>query len=326
MNEEIDIILARYFCGEATKSELKILDEWLAKSKENEIEFHKLSLLYQYVSQKEVIPSFDTEKALAQFKTHIHEKQKIRSNFKISNFLKVAAAIAVLLVSTFTLFYFFNQHSKTIRLIADETLVEYEIYDNTKITLAQGSEVIYHSKKESEIILKGKATFKVNSKTSATGIIVQAGETFIKDIGTIFTVDATNPHTYITVAVSEGEVWFYSNTNTGVYVKQNESAGYDVQTKQFEMLVEMPQNAGVETQHATSLQELIFQNTTLQDAIDIIKIRYGVDIIIASNQLKGICLNVSFDGNESVENIMEIISATIAAHLSKKDGSYIITQ
>ena len=45
MNKEIDIILARYFSGEATEKELQALDVWLSKSDENEKLFHQMTLL-----------------------------------------------------------------------------------------------------------------------------------------------------------------------------------------------------------------------------------------------------------------------------------------
>jgi len=36
INSEVDIILSRYFCGEATKKEHRILDNWLIESVENQ--------------------------------------------------------------------------------------------------------------------------------------------------------------------------------------------------------------------------------------------------------------------------------------------------
>jgi ferric-dicitrate binding protein FerR (iron transport regulator) len=316
MNEEADMILARYFSGEATKKERQTLDKWLAQSEENEKQFHEMSLLYQYVGQKESMPVFDTEKALSQFQSHIHEKQPKRVFFLGSNYMKVAAAAAVLLVTVFSLFYFFNPPSKVIRIMAVQTSLEYKVFENTTVILTQGSEIVYHTKKENEITLKGKATFKVDSKTLETGILVQAGETFIKDIGTIFTVDASQPDKLITVEVSEGEVWFYTENNAGVYLKQNESASYDVLKKQFEIIVE--------TIHAAFPSEFVFNNTPLVEAIEIIKNHFGADISIHSKTLNGLFLNASFDVNESLENILEIIAETFGVHLLKDKEVYIL--
>jgi ferric-dicitrate binding protein FerR (iron transport regulator) len=320
MNEEIEHILARYFSGEATEKELHALDIWLSESDENEKQFHQFSLLYQYVGQIGETPAIDTDRALTQFKNYIHEKQhnNRKSSFNISNIWRMAAAIAILVIGTFTVFYFVNPSSNTVQFIVAETSKNITLFENMEVTLFPGTEIIHHKQSKNEVQLKGKATFNIDSET-ASGIIVQAGETFIKDIGTVFTVNATMPDISISVEVTEGEVWFYTETNSGVYVNAGESAVYDVLTKQF-MMIEI-----VETLRATSLREIIFQNTPFHDAIDLIKTRYGVDIVISTNELNEVLLNASFDNNEPVEYVLEIITATISAQLSKKNNTYIIT-
>ena len=253
-------------------------------------------------------------------------------------------------MGTFAVFHFINQSSVAIHLAAIGTQKEFTIFENTEVTLYPGSEIIYRNNSKREIQLKGKAAFRIDSEISA-GIVVQAGETYIKDIGTVFVVDATTPEKSIFVEVTEGEVWFFTETNTGVYIKANESAVYDVQAKQFriietqnivddckdEQIIIDEQNVindeqnvvheeqSAETRRTSFLPELVFKNIPLSEAIDLIKTRYGVDIVINANELNEILLNASFDHNESVEYVLEIITATISAHLSKKNNTYIIT-
>jgi ferric-dicitrate binding protein FerR (iron transport regulator) len=265
-----------------------------------------MSLLYQYAGQPDDMPHFDTEKALAKFRNRIGQKRKIIPFFYNSYFLKVAAAVAILLVSVVSLYYFLPQNSETVRLTAVENSEKFEVFENTNITLYAGSEIIYKTKSKQEMKLIGKATFKVDSENDTEGITVQAGETYVKDIGTLFTVDATSPDRFITVDVGEGEVWFYTETNKGINLKVGESAIYDVQRKQFYM-------------------ELIFHNTPLLQAINLIKNRYNVDIVLNSGELNDVFLNASFDKNETLENVLNIITLTVAANLSKKDDVYIIT-
>jgi ferric-dicitrate binding protein FerR (iron transport regulator) len=335
MNEEMDIILSRYFSGEATKKELHTLDSWLSKSEENEKYFHQMTLLYQYTGQTDDTLAIDTEKALAQFQTYMAENTKTGYSLfsKVANIWKIAAAIALLAIASFTLYYFI-QPSKTIQLVAVKMQKE-TLFENADVTLFPGAEIVYHTHTKHQIRLKGKATFTVQSENSKK-LVVQAGETYIEDIGTVFSIVATAPEKSITVNVTEGEVWFYTDKNTGIYLKAGESAVYDVQHKQFSMieeeqptcLEEQPIDAAVEPVSKETKQvfnELVFQNTSLQEAIEIIKIRFGIDIIIASNELNGALLNVSFDNNETVEYVLEIITATLSAQWSKKEGRYIIT-
>lgn len=325
INSEVDIILSRYFCGEATKKEHRILDNWLIESVENQNYFQQMTLLYQYVGQTKHLPTIDTEKALSQFKNYISKKQKNSFFFFKKPYLlktAAAAAVAMLLISGFALFYFLRQSSNTVQLMASDTQTEFNLSENVKVTLFPSSKISYNTKKTNAIQLNGKAVFHIRSKDGISDknskeTVIQAGETYIKDIGTVFTVDATNPDKSITVEVSEGTVNFYTKLNSGILIKSNECATYNVQTKQFEIA----QVQSVASVH----QELIFQNTPLQEAMDMIKIRYKVDILIKSEALKNIPINASFEKDESIENVLGIITETISAHLSKKGDTYIIS-
>lgn len=325
MNEKIDIILSRYFSGEATPKELRMLDTWLAESDENEEQFYQMTLLYQQVGEQYQMPALDTKSALTKFKTYIHNKPNNRIGlfFKNPQIYRAAAAIAILLIATFSLFYFINYPSKIVQLVAVNEQQEFTLFENTDVTLFTGSEISYDTKTNNTLHLKGKATFKVDSKTlTASGIIVQVGETFIKDIGTIFTIDATTPEISVTVSVTEGEVLFYTNSNSGVSVKANQAAIYDAEIKQFSIITE-PEYAE-EPEFAPPLHEIVFQNTLLYDALNMIQTRYGVNILVQSNQFDDMMLNVSFNPNESIEYILDIITATISAQWSKKGKNYII--
>jgi ferric-dicitrate binding protein FerR (iron transport regulator) len=319
MNEEIDIILSRYFSGEATKKELHTLDMWLSQSEENEKYFHEMTKLYQYAGQTEVLSDIDTERALAQFKFYMSRKQN-NSRKTLSDTRKVwriAAAIAILVVAGFSPFYFI-QPSKTVQLMAVDTQKEFTIYENVDVTLFPGTELVYHKNTKHQVHLKGKAHFNVQSDHSKK-LVIQAGETYIEDIGTVFSVDASAPERSITVEVTEGEIWFYTEKNSGIYLKANQSAVYDVQSKQFNIIAE---SVLIEELPVT---EIIFHDMPLSEAIEIIKTLYNVDIKINSKALNEILLNASFDENESVEYVLEIISATLSGQLSKKDGKYVIT-
>jgi ferric-dicitrate binding protein FerR (iron transport regulator) len=193
---------------------------------------------------------------------------------------------------------------------------KFELFENTEVTLFPGAEIAYDSRIKNKVQLKGKAAFTIDSKTSVDGIVIQAGETFIKDIGTVFTVDATASDKIIIVEVTEGEVLFYTNTNSGVSVKANQTAIYDADIKQFSIIVE--------TERPPSLQEIVFHNASFRNVIDIIQARYGVNIIVNTNQFNEMMLNVDFNPDESIEYVLDIITATISAQWSKKGNNYII--
>jgi ferric-dicitrate binding protein FerR (iron transport regulator) len=91
MNEEIEHILARYFSGEATEKELHALDIWLSESDGNEQQFHQMSLLYQYVGQKDEMPAMDTDKAFLKFENYMAKAEK-EKNGKAGMVIKIGKA------------------------------------------------------------------------------------------------------------------------------------------------------------------------------------------------------------------------------------------
>ena len=312
MNEEIDILLSRYFSGEASEKELRNLDIWLSESDENEKYFHQMTELYQLTGQTAVLPAIDTEKAWAKFKTYTHKNQKDKQGIFLKKPIiwRAAASLALLMVSAFALYYF-TQTSNTVQLLAIETEKDYNLFENADVTLFSGTEIVYDKKNSHHIHLKGKATFTIHSHDEKK-LVVQAGKTYIEDIGTIFTVDASAPDKSIIVEVTQGKIWFYTAENSGVYLNANQSAVYNTQSKQFQIIEPLIS------------EELVFHNTPLHEAIDIIKTRYGVNIVISSKSIDNVLLNASFDNAKSVEYILEIIAETVDAELSKKDGGYFI--
>ena len=319
MNEEIDILLSRYFSGEATKKELRYVDAWLSESDENEKYFHQMTQLYELTGQVAVFPATETEKEWTKFKSYMSENKNNRQTIflKMPVVWRAAAVLALVMVSAFALRYFI-QPSNVVQLRAAESSQNYKLFENADVTLFTGAEIVYNKKNNHHIQLKGKAAFTIHSHDE-NELVVQAGETYIKDIGTIFTVDASFPDKSVTVDVTQGEVRFYTAENSGVHLKANQSAIYHSQSKQFQI---------IEKQDVVAKESvvggLVFQNMPLNKAIDIIKTRYNTDIIV-SKELEEVLLNVNFDKNESAEYILEIITETLPARLSKKDNTYIIT-
>jgi len=342
MTEEIDLIVSRYFSGEATKKELRKLDSWLSESDENEQYFHQLTELYQLTGQTNALPDIDIEKAWMKFKAYISNafrhtdtelspafkeiagdsesssgRNVVYNIFKNITALRAAAAVALLAVASFTVYYFVKP-SDTIQLMAAGEQKEVVLSENASVVLSENAEIIYDKKTNHLRMLKGKAAFNVHSQNGES-LLVQVNDAYIKDIGTVFTVDATKPDKFVSVEVTEGEVWFYTEKNSGIYLKANQKAVYDAKIKQFKLIEK--QIAAVDTPAV----ELIFNNIPLREAIEIIKTRYKVEIVIDSKDLNEILLNTSFDYNEPIENVLEIIAITIDAKLVKKNNKYILT-
>ncbi len=315
MDEKTDILLSRYFGGEASEEDLRLLDEWLAESKENEVYFEKMTLIFQYSIQMEPMLKPNTEKALVSFMDYIGKEKEIPVKTLFQRavpYLSIAASIVLLIGITF---FITKSSDHLVELAAQNAAVEQTLYQNVDVLLASGTELKYNPKNNRHIILeKGEATFKVNP-SQEDKLKVQVGNAFIEDIGTVFTIIAHDPEESITVEVTEGEILFYTKNNAGIHVKQSEKGIFYPKQNYFEHI------ASIE-----NIKAIEFDATPLSEVIAILSLQYKVNITTSSQSLDKLQISVSFDPNETIDNVLDIISETLSIHVIKKsEESYVLS-
>ncbi|MDR1730210.1 MAG: DUF4974 domain-containing protein [Prevotellaceae bacterium] len=329
MDEKIDILLSRYFSGEATVEELSALDRWLAQSTENEEYFEEMTAIFQYAGFTRPMPEPDTEKALAAFQEYCRVNERSQSakepksktaflNFSsgirgFAPYISVAASILLILGASI---FFFKKADNHVYLTAEKAEVRQELFNGVFVTLAAGTEIAYNPENKQEVILKkGEAAFDINSSGSGQ-LLVQAGETFIKDIGTRFTVIAHYPEESVTVNVTEGEVVFYTSNNSGIHVMQSEKGIFDSDKNHFKHIAPLPGGT----------KAIEFNATPLSEVIQVLSEQYNADIKTNADSLNSLQISVSFDPNESIENILTIISETLSMRITKNtDGTFVFS-
>jgi len=304
VTNDTDRLLARYFAGELSSQDKIRLEKWLAESQENEDYFFELTSLYQNVGTTDY-PSFATQEAFEKIEEHINRhaqqpasRQKNRGKLLIWA-LGAAAAIALLVI-------IFNRGQGDIyTAITDKGL--YSFADSTKIELMDGE--IYLSKKQANdtIFLKGKASFEVESEKTGNKI-VKAGNVYVKDIGTSFTIDANTPDS-VYVSVTEGEVLFYSETDAGINLKMNESGYYLSRSNKFYKVV-MKGN-------------FRFNETSLGDVIIRLNAFYGQQIELKNMNMQNLPITVTF-AEEDLPTILDVVAATLNMKVSRRDSIYVI--
>ena len=353
MDERIDILLARYFSGEATTAELKQLDVWLAESEDHEAYFEQMTSLYRKISPVPSMPLPDTEKALSSYKKYMRRSSQDfkRKNTKKRIFAYGLVAAVALLIGVFVFINTKDDPQNIIYLKAENKDVHYQLSSYNEVLLSPESQIEYNEKNSNMIRLSGKATFNVDSKKGES-IVVQAGETYVKDIGTRFTVLAYEPEKGITVEVMEGEVLFYTHADSGISLKENETGYYDSKLKQFsyikkqqtafvldteeELLLPLSteKDSKIEEQisesqkgkNIPSSDNLEFNSTYLYEVVDVLKNRYHVDIIFEDNTMRTMQISISFNAKQSIDDILDIIAETLSIQISKHGPIYTISK
>jgi transmembrane sensor len=215
MKNENEII--KWLNGELSSKEIEDL-----KQSEG---FDTLEKIAHYASHLET-PTVDAQAALSAFKTRSLSKKetKVRTlNFK--TFFKVAAALVVLLTSSY--FLFFNNTQSYQTGIAQTTT--FRLPDNSEVLLNAGSKITFNEKKwenNRDLTLDGEAYFQVQKGETFS---VQTTDGVVKVLGTHFNVKQRN--NYYEVSCYEGLVSVTYNNET---VKLPPGKTFRVINKQIE--------------------------------------------------------------------------------------------
>ena len=330
MKTEIDNLLARYFGGNASKDDMNDLEKWISSSTENQLFFDKTTILYEKLNNTSIpnIPKSNTLAAKRKFMAHIdtaiEDKKNVNIEIKHIAFYKKwmfqAASVAILILLSFAGWNLFLPEQEMV-LSTKSTIKQYSLVDKTQVKLFKNSKITYSSDfgKNNKIIkLEGEANFTVGHKGDGK-LQIQAGETFIEDIGTVFSVTAYPDRNYISVKVSEGEVKFYTKKDKGIMLKSNETGLYNKTTKNFRVL-----DKKTKSKEAVGSMHIEFQGMMLNDAIDIISNAYNVGIKLSDKSIGYRKITVNFDG-EDVNMVLEIIAETLNLHLKREANTFTLS-
>lgn len=304
VTNDTDRLLARYFAGELSPQDRIRLEKWLAESQEHEEYFFELTSLYQNMGTGEY-PPFDVQKAIEILEEHINKtslktlSHKRNKRKPLAWIIGAAAAVAIL-------FFIFNrEQDNPITTITEKGL--YSFADSTKINLIEGEVSFSKNGTRDTIYLKGKASFEMNSE-KAESKIVKAGNIYVKDIGTKFTVEANTPDS-VYVSVTEGEVLFYSDNNTGINLKMSQSGYYLSKNNKF--------------YKETMRGSFQFKGTSLSEVIRQLNTFYGQQIELKDKSVQDLPITVTFT-KEDLSTILDVVAITLNLKVDHIGDGYTI--
>jgi ferric-dicitrate binding protein FerR (iron transport regulator) len=326
-SSHIDNLIARYLAGEASDNEREELLLWMDRSPENKKYFEGIRFVHDKAVSSHRIVKVDVDKAWQKLSLQMDDPalQKTSEIKSIpvyrKTWFRLAASVVLLLGLTLT-FLLLNRTERTIEnysLVTTDTIQTHTIA-GTGITLNRNSSLNFSLKKtgrKQEIELSGEAFLEV-SHSSDTILIVRAGTTFIKDIGTSFNVKAYPEHPTIEVYVENGEVIFYTSDNTGITLKAGETGIFDKNEKRFYKPDAVDINA-----IAYKSKLFVFRDTPLSKAIQALNSVYNRKYELANPELGNCTITVIFD-SESPEAIADVISETLGLQVSEQPDKFVL--
>ena len=232
---------------------------------------------------------------------------------------RIAASIVVVLGAGLFAYQLFRSGSvpPVVMVAAKEVLTD-TLPDGSSIVLNKETELAYtfDKKKNAHTVrLKGEAYFNIHHDDKKT-FIVNIDGVYIRDIGTSFNVKAYPESNTIEVVVEAGEVMFYTDNDSGVYLREDGKGIYNRVTKSF-TIAEPEANV-----LAYKTRFFNFSNTDLASVVESLNGVYDKKIILGDS-LKKCRLTVSFD-NESQDEIIAVIAETLGLAVRESDDRIIL--
>lgn len=322
VSEHIDELIGKYLAGEAVSDEIAFIESWLNENEANRKYFAHFETIFRKAAEVTEYQVYDTDAAWARLKNSLrvsggksvtfHPPSSAKS---IPFFWRIAASIVLVVGVGFFVYKSFTPKStsQTVVISKAETVSD-TLPDGSSVVLNKQSLLAYSFDKKTKVhkvTLKGEAYFNIQHDTTKT-FIVEIGGVLIKDIGTSFNVKAYPESNTVEVVVESGEVMFYTNTDSGVYLRANGKGIYNKTTRTF--TIDQPE----ENVLAYKTKFFTFSNTDLQTVAESLNRVYDKEVVL-SDKIKNCHITVSFN-NESQEEILAIIAETLGLTVTESGG------
>lgn len=319
MENYINQLIAKVLSREASSDEIIRFSQWLSEKENNMDEFRKLKSYWdaEVSFGHTITPELSLQK--------IQRKLKRKKKKKILYAISVAASLALLIGVGF---FFMNREEKEkivpveyFTYLTENNKTSFTLADGTKVHLNKNGKLIYtdrYGKTDRFVKLEGEAYFEVKHNPEIP-FIIELGDAQIKVLGTSFNV-RKDEHDNILTTLVEGSIRFEA-PDQQVMLVPNQQLVYTNSSNRIEI-------SSINIDEELAWMEGIIRHRSVLffDLINGLKKRFHVQIIIRNEQLKKspVSMTGAFPEEQSLEDILKVISITYPFTWEKKDNIYYI--
>ncbi len=332
VQNDIDELITRSLAGETTAEEEQNLSAWRVLSDGNSKHYQNLKRAFllgdsYYKKEKQPEPVVDVDQEWNHFLKQIDtgNKDNVRSFNSpakaYSMWMRVAAALLLLVVSGFIVNYFISTNKTTVIETADATQ-EITLPDGSRVTLNKNSQLSYtpdFGKETRHVSLKGEAFFDV-VRDPQKPFIISASEATVEVLGTSFNVQAYDAKKLLEVVVTTGTVKLsVPKAKQEVTLQAGDRGVYAHSEKQLIQITNTDINF-----LAWKTRKLIFMETDLSTVVETINQAYQTNITITAKVPATCVVTVTFD-QQNLEAILNVLKTTLNLTYKTDNGTIIIT-
>ncbi|MBD8488493.1 FecR domain-containing protein [Echinicola sp. CAU 1574] len=318
-NQDIEILLIRFFQGSASSSEKKAVYDWVKKDHRNQYEFEKLQAFWRTDLEDNKLINHEDQK-IKIWEQYLSEGAKRRKgswDIRRTSYGVAASLVAILVLSI----VFFNKHEEAIQPISLTKVhksnprgqkSQFQLPDGSKVWLNAESKLSYpehFSDSGRFVTLEGEAFFDIVTDTSRP-FVVKVEDLEVEVLGTEFNVHAFKGNDRSSVALLEGAVKV-KNHKKGYEKELSLTPGKGLTyLKSLNAFHEFSKENDANTFDKATLWrngELIFDGTDLSGFVNEISRWYGVSVEIKGVPDQNWNLKGTFK-NEYLSNILDAVS------------------
>ncbi len=318
--EITDELIGKYITGNATPEEAIALHEWMEQA-DNEQYYRDFESAWNAMNGQKKIRTSDKIPGWNKVAEQLPRQVKIKSFYSNRMFLRAAAALVIILITSAIAFYFSKQSIPPVEQITHKTIEQIELPDQSLVTMSKESKIVYQSEfngNTRELTLEGEAFFKITPDKNKP-FIIHTPSADIKVVGTSFNVISRNGQ--LEVSVVEGKVLVQSTGKQGAeekYLEAGSSGTINKSTQSIEIKNSVNVN---EMGYATHL--FLFKNTSLAEVFRTIENQTPYSITISNKAIENCKLTATFE-NASVENILSLVAETLDLAVTKDGQTFVL--
>lgn len=322
-------LIAKKLNNKISAEEQKELEQWANTNKENKNFVEETTKTWNLVGDYVDDLPIDSATAWTNIQSHISNTSpkttKVRSIFRA--WQAVAAALIVVSLSVWWLYNSNNIVEPIAPILAKVSTgngeqKEVKLPDGSVVLLNQNSSLAYNEEfKNRQVTLEGEAFFDITKQDGAK-FEIQTARTKTTVLGTSFNVRAYKTDSLAELTVFTGKVAFQElgKETNNVFLLPKERAVFNKNNQELKKDTVAQQTNAI----AWKTQELIFENTSFTEVINILERYFDILIEVENENI----LNCHYTGAFSDPQLQDILDAVhFTTNIrSKKEGlKYILT-
>ncbi len=329
-----------YLLDEINDSQKLDFENWLNKSKKNKEYFEQIKNTWgatKKVSKtnfldSEKVPDFNTNVAWNKVSNKINFQENRTRQFKAKRKIFYSIGIVatlLILVGIWTVFFNSNKEKEMLSFETLDSVSTNMLADGSIITLNKNAKLEYpkeFSKDKRNVKLEGEAFFDI-SYDKEKPFIIEMNYAYIQVIGTSFNIKANPEDEQISVLVKTGKVKLFTidsvSLDTSFVILVAGDKGVVNKTHKKPSKIENTKVKENENDLFWKNKKLVFDKMDLKSVVKILEKNYNISVKIANKEKENLLLTTSFENN-SIDEILNIISLTFNLNIEKTEGVYII--